>query len=119
MKLKKVINNKSKTIQRNLYSPCAVIVHGECEKLIVNYIKAYYKIPIIIFSESIGKKSIELTSLKTFIKRSDLKCISIFIKNYGDKLDVYKRKEIFNKLDKKKTNIMIFINYLEEVCKKL
>lgn len=45
------------------YCRCAVICHGESEKIIVKHIKSNLHLKIEIFSDNNGKKSIQINSL--------------------------------------------------------
>lgn len=64
------------------YCRCAVICHGESEKIIARYIKSNLRLKIEIFSDNNGKKSIQINSLLKYLKQDRFNNAKRFAETY-------------------------------------
>ena len=72
-----------KRMQGN-YTRAIVIVHGKCEFIMSQYIKNNLRLKMEILADKKGKKSIQITSLKQYLKKQGFESLDEFIQKFDD-----------------------------------
>lgn len=92
---------------------CMIICHGKSEFLLANHFRTTLRIPIIIEADKKGKKSIQINSLKNFLKRRNFKNKTSFENHYSLKID--NKFRVFIIMDTDDCNKQEAVNYINKV----
>lgn len=69
------------------YKRCAVIVHGKSEHSLVKYIYTNLHLPVALISKDKGRSSIQITGLKSMLKKKPFNSLEEMAKNYDIEYD--------------------------------
>lgn len=82
--------------RRLILSPCSIICHGACEVEIAKYLKQKYRMPVKIFSDDNGKKSIELTGLYRFMHKPPFDSKDAYIQACDEAIEINENGDLVN-----------------------